>query len=648
MATQAKLPLDPTEYLSSLIQNGQQMWKPFVDAATAAMPAGVREGAGGAGGAGDAGGASGAAGAGGAAGAAGAGAGETAESTSTPAPSASDIQGTFGSMMSTMGTMGDPFAAFNSATQMISGMQQESMRQMTDMWLSMSGMGTGAAGAAASAGADSGAGAAAGDRRFAADAWRSDPRYKALADGYLQYSKFLRDSVESAPMDDKAKDQLRFAVRQYVDAMSPTNFLALNPEAIQLALETGGQSLVEGMNLLAKDIARGRVSMTDEEAFEVGKNVGVTPGSVVFQNELIQLIQYSPSTPEVHARPLVIIPPCINKYYILDLTPENSFVRYAVSEGHTVFLVSWKNITAAEGSLTWDDYLTKGVMKGIEVGRAIAGSDTVDTLGFCIGGTLLTSALAVMRKNGDESVESVTLLTTMLDFGMPGEIGALITPEMVQQRESAIGNAGVLEGKDLALAFSALRANDLIWPYVVNSYLKGKAPPAFDLLYWNSDGTNLPGPMFCYYVRNMYMENNLREPGRTKMCGVPVDLSDVDVPSFIYASREDHIVPWTSAFESTKLLSGDITFVLGASGHIAGVVNPPAKKKRNFWRNAALPDDPEGWLEAAEIVAGSWWPEWSGWLRERAGPMVAAPKKPGNKQYKSIEAAPGSYVLQKN
>ena len=610
MATQTKPPMDPTEYLSSLIQNGQQMWKPFMDAAGAAVPPAFRGPA-----------------------------GESGES--TPTPTAADVPGTFGGMT---GTMGDPFAAVNSATKLISGMQQDTMRHMTDMWLTMSGMGQGAG---IVGGADAGAPGAPGDRRFAADAWRNDPRYKALSDGYLQYSQFLRDSVESAPMDEKAKDQLRFAVRQYVDAMSPANFLALNPEAIQLALETGGQSLVEGMNLLAKDIAKGRVSMTDEEAFEVGKNVGVTPGSVVFQNELIQLIQYAPSTPKVHARPLVIIPPCINKYYILDLTPENSFVRYAVSEGHTVFLVSWKNITAAEGSLTWDDYLTKGVMKAIEVARAIAGSDTVDTLGFCIGGTLLSSALAVMRQNGDESVQSLTLLTTMLDFAMPGEIGALITPEMVQQRESAIGNAGVLEGKDLALAFSALRANDLIWPYVVNSYLKGKAPPAFDLLYWNSDGTNLPGPMFCYYVRNMYLENNLRERGKTSMCGVPVDLSAIDVPSFIYASREDHIVPWMSAFESTKLLSGDTTFVLGASGHIAGVVNPPAKMKRNFWRNAALADDPDRWLDAAESVAGSWWPEWSTWLRERAGPMIVAPKKAGNKQHQAIEPAPGSYVLQK-
>ncbi len=596
MVTQTKPPIDPTQYLSSLIESGQQMWKPFLDAAAANAPQSSTDHA--------------------------------------QKPSAADVPGSFGNMMS---TMGDPLAAFNAATQMMTGMQQEYIKHMTNMWLSMTGL-------APAAGTQSAPGE---DRRFASDAWRNDPRFRALADGYMAYSKFLRDSIESAAMDDRQKEQLRFAVRQYIDAISPANFLASNPEAIQLALETGGQSLVEGMNLLAKDMAKGRVTMTDEAAFEVGKNVGVTPGSVVFQNDLIQLIQYAPTTNEVHEKPLVIIPPCINKYYILDLTPENSFVRYAVSEGHTVFLVSWRNITKELGRLTWDDYLTMGVMKAIDVARSVTGADKVNTLGFCIGGTLLSSALAVMRARGEDVVESLTLLTTMLDFAIPGEIGALITPEMVAQREASIGEDGVLEGKDLALAFSALRANDLIWPYVVNSYLKGKAPPAFDLLYWNSDGTNLPGPMFCWYVRNMYSENRLREPGGTVQCGVPVELSDVDMPAFVYASREDHIVPWTSAFESTKLLSGDMTFVLGASGHIAGVVNPPAKKKRNFWRNARLVDDPDRWLDAAENVPGSWWPEWSEWLRSRAGDMSAAPKKPGNRQYKVIEPAPGSYVLQK-
>ena len=533
----------------------------------------------------------------------------------------------------------DPFAVFTSATKTITDMQQETIRQMTNMWLSMPGMSGFAALMPGSAAVE--------DKRFAGEAWRADPRFDVLKNGYLAYSKFLQESVDSAAVDDKMKDQLRFAIRQYIDAMSPANFLASNPEAIKLALETGGQSLVEGMGLFAKDFAQGRVSMTDETAFEVGKNVGITPGAVVFENELIQLIQYAPQTGKVYERPLVIIPPCINKYYILDLTPENSFVRHAAGHGHTVFLASWRNITADLGDRTWDDYLQTGVMQAIDVALAISRADKVDTLGFCIGGALLSSALAVMRANGEDKVASVTLLTTMLDYSEPGDIGALLTPKSVAAREASIGKGGLLEGKDLALAFSALRANDLIWPYVVNSYLKGKAPPAFDLLYWNSDGTNLPGPMFCWYVRNLYLENNLCEPGKTTQCGVPVDLGDIDVPAFLYASREDHIVPWQSAYASTRLLGGEITFVLGASGHIAGVINPPSKNKRNYWAGGTLGGDPEAWLESAQSSPGSWWPVWSEWLSRYAGKQVAAPKTPGNRKYKQIEDAPGRYVQAK-
>jgi polyhydroxyalkanoate synthase subunit PhaC len=531
----------------------------------------------------------------------------------------------------------DPLAIFSSAAKTLADMQQETISQMTSMWLAMPGL----------AGMTLDPAATSDDKRFAGEAWRADPRFDAFKNGYLAYSKFLQSSVESAAVDDKMKDQLRFAVRQYIDAMSPANFLASNPEAIQLALETGGQSLVEGMGLFFKDFAKGRVSMTDETAFEVGKNVGITPGAVVFENDLIQVIQYTPLTAKVYERPLVIIPPCINKYYILDLTPENSFVRHAVGQGHTVFLASWRNITPDVGHLTWDDYLQRGVMQAIDVALDISRADQVNTLGFCVGGTLLSSALAVMRANEENKVASVTLLTTMLDFADPGEIGALLSEDSVAAREAKIGKTGVLEGKDLALAFSSLRANDLIWPYVVNSYLKGKAPPAFDLLYWNSDGTNLPGPMFCWYVRNMYLENNLRVPGKTLQCGVPVDLAGIDIPAFLYSSRDDHIVPWKSAYTSTQLLSGDITFVLGASGHIAGVINPPSKNKRNYWVGGALGDDPEHWFETAQSVPGSWWPAWSEWLTHQAGEQTAAPAAPGNRKYKRIEPAPGRYVMAK-
>ena len=534
-------------------------------------------------------------------------------------------------------TASNPYAQLVAASMGLAEMQQSYLQQMASLWLGMATAATQAAGAAAPEG----------DKRFAGEAWRSDPRFEALTRGYLAYSDLMRRSVEAAPVDDKMKGQLRFAVRQLVDALSPANYLATNPEAMELAVSTGGQSLVDGMALLFKDLAKGRVSMTDEGAFAVGRNIAVTEGTVIFENELIEVIQYAPRTQRVYRRPLVIIPPCINKYYILDLTPENSFVRHAIDQGHTVFMLSWRNITAGEGHLTWDDYLRLGVMRAIDVALDVTGAPQVNALGFCVGGTLLASAMAVMKANAEDKVASVTLFTTLLDFADPGEIGVLVTGESIDAREKAIGKGGVMEGKELALTFSSLRANDLIWSYVVSSYLKGKNPPAFDLLYWNADGTNLPGPMFCWYVRNTYLENNLRVPGRTIQCGVPVDLSEIDVPAFVYASRDDHIVPWRTAYESTRMLAGENMFVLGASGHIAGVVNAPAKNKRNHWVGGEGGADPEQWLASARSVPGSWWPVWSEWLARQAGDQVAAPGKPGNKAYRRIRPAPGRYVIAK-
>jgi polyhydroxyalkanoate synthase len=488
------------------------------------------------------------------------------------------------------------------------------------------------------------------DRRFADQSWSKDPRFEALARGYLTQVDLLNKALDAAPLDERSKAQWGFALRQVTDALSPANNLATNPEAMQLALETGGKSLVEGMQLFTEDLAKGRISMTDSTAFEVGENVCTTPGTVIFQNDLIQLIQYTPTTGQVFARPLVIVPPCINKYYILDLQPANSFVGHAVEQGHTVFLVSWRNAGAGQDALTWDDYITSGVLKAIEVAVAITGADKVNTLGFCVGGTLLASALAIAAARGDQPAASVTLLTAMLDFSDTGDIGLLVTEDGVAQREASIGKGGLLKGSELAQVFASLRANDLIWPYVVKGYLKGQAPPAFDLLYWNSDDTNLPGPMFCWYVRNTYLENKLREPGGTVQCGVPVDLGTVDVPAFLYASREDHIVPWKTAYASTQILGGEKTFVLGASGHIAGVINPPAKMKRNFWVRPAGSDlvaDADDWLESAEKVPGSWWPTWHEWLAAKAGEQVDAPSAPGNGDYTAIEPAPGAYVKEK-
>ena len=532
----------------------------------------------------------------------------------------------------------NPMAAIAAASQQMIGMHQDFWKQVTGIW-------SGASGAGMPWGWPAGDGSD--DKRFAAEAWRNDPRFDMVKRTYLAYSSFLQSTVESADVDEKTRAKLRFDMKQFVDAMSPANFLVTNPEAMQLAVESGGQSLAAGMRLFFDDLAKGRISTTDEAAYEVGRNLATTPGSVIFENELMQLIQYAPTTERVHERPLLIIPPCINKFYILDLQADNSFVRYAVEHGHTVFLVSWRNVSDELGHLTWDDYLAQGVLAAIDVALAVTGADRVNTLGFCVGGTLLASALAVLHARGQDKAASLTLLTTMLDFSDTGEIGALVSEESVAAREAAIGNGGIMPAKELAFTFSSLRANDLMWQYVVNSYLKGKAPPAFDLLYWNADSTNLPGPMMCWYVRNMYLENNLREPGGTVQCGETVDLSLIDVPAFLYASREDHIVPWKTAYASSEFLAGDTTFVLGASGHIAGVINPPAKNKRNHWVDGKPGPDAEQWLATAQNTPGSWWPRWSGWLAQHAGGKVAAPRSLGNRKYRAIEPAPGRYVLEK-
>jgi polyhydroxyalkanoate synthase len=387
--------------------------------------------------------------------------------------------------------------------------------------------------------------------------------------------------------------------------------------------------------------------MTDDTAFEVGRNLAVTPGAVVFENELMQLLQYSPQTEKVAARPFLMVPPCINKYYILDLQPENSVVRYAVEQGNTVFLVSWKNVQADLGHLTWDDYIEKGALQAIEVVQKISKMDQINALGFCVGGTILSSALAVAGSRGQNPVASLTLLTTLLDFADSGEIGCLVDEKAVQLREATIGKGGLLKGSELAQVFSALRANDLIWQYVVGNYLKGNKPPAFDLLYWNSDATNLPGPFLAWYLRNMYLENNLRVPGKLEMCGIKADLGRVDMPAFIFASREDHIVPWKSAYQSRNLLGGDTTFVLGASGHIAGVINPATKNKRSHWLNDSTTANADEWFDTATEVKGSWWPVWAEWLKGHNGGEVPARAKLGSKDYPPGEPAPGSYVKEK-
>jgi polyhydroxyalkanoate synthase len=492
------------------------------------------------------------------------------------------------------------------------------------------------------------------DRRFAAPEWQANPLSAYSAASYLLNSRFLLELAEAVEATPRDKQKIRFAVQQMVDAMSPANFLATNPEAQQHLIETKGESLTKGLTNMLADMQKGRISQSDESAFEVGRNVATTPGQVVFENELFQLIQYAPSTATVHAVPLVMIPPCINKFYILDLQPENSVVRYAVEQGNTVFLVSWRNPGKELDTVTWDDYVEKGAIQAINVSRAISGSDKVSVFGFCVGGTIASSALAVLAARGEQPAASLTLLTTLLDYEDTGVLDVFIDQNQVAKHEKSLANGGLLPGKDLATTFSSLRPNDLVWNYVQSNYLKGKNPAAFDLLYWNADSTNLPGPMFTFYLRQMYLENNLRVPGKVTTAGVKVDLGAIDAPTFIYGSRDDHIVPWTAAFKSMGLLNPgkpkNNRFVLGASGHIAGVINPHAKGKRSHWIANAKPNgkgaatDPDAWLAGATELKGSWWSAWAAFLAEHGGKDVKARGKLGNKQYAPIEAAPGRYV----
>ena len=486
------------------------------------------------------------------------------------------------------------------------------------------------------------------DRRFAAPGWQSNPWYAFNAASYLLNSRFLMEMADHVEASARVKQKIKFAVQQMIDAMSPANFLATNPEAQQKIMETKGESLTNGITNMLADLQKGKISQSDESAFQVGKNVATTEGQVVFENSMFQLIQYKPLTDTVHERPLLLVPPCINKYYILDLQPDNSLVRYAIAEGHTVFLVSWSNPDASLGHLTWDDYIEKAAIKAIGVVQEISGREKINALGFCVGGTILSTALAVLAARGEHPVSGLTLLTSLLDFSDTGILDVFIDEAQIAMREQAIGHGGLMPGRDFASAFSSLRSNDLVWNYVKTNYLKGEFPAAFDLLYWNGDSTNLPGPMFCWYLRNLYLEDSLKVPGKLTVAGSKVDLAKIDAPVFVYASREDHIVPWTAAYASTYLLNPtkpkQNRFVLGASGHIAGVINPPAKKKRSYWTNANLPSQADDWLAGASEQPGSWWTEWSAFLAEHAGKKVKAPTKAGNKKYPPIEAAPGRYV----
>jgi polyhydroxyalkanoate synthase len=529
--------------------------------------------------------------------------------------------------------------ALSAKPQTMMDLQGQYMQEQMKLWMKAIGPGDGEA-------AGGGHGAAAPDKRFNAPEWDALPVFRYFRDSYLLTSKMMMRAVEEANLDPATKQRMRFFMRQYLDAAAPSNYLMTNPEALKAALESRGETLAEGMKNLMADIEKGHISMTDESAFEVGRNIATTKGSVVFENDLIQLIQYEPATAKVHERPLVMVPPCINKYYIMDLQPSNSLVKYAVEQGHTAFMVSWRNVKQEHEHVTWDDYIA-ALLEAIDEAAKISGSPKVNVLGFCIGGTLLAAALAVLEKRRKNPAVSLTLLTTLLDFNDVGEIRVYIDKNFVEKREKRLAKGGLVPGGELAAAFSSLRANDLVWSYVVNNYLKGKQPPAFDLLYWNSDATNLPGPMYAYYLRNTYQDNKLKVPDALTMCGQPVSLKRVKLPTFVFAAREDHIVPWKGGYDSARTLGGDVKFILGASGHIAGTINPPSAGKRSYWTNPKLGESAEQWFKDAKEVPGSWWTEWSRWLKPHGGRMVPARKKLGGAKRKPIEPAPGRYAKER-
>lgn len=489
---------------------------------------------------------------------------------------------------------------------------------------------------------------AAEDRRFNAPEWTEQPFFDYIKQSYLLVSETMRNMIEDLEMDDKRKRKLLFYTNHYIDAFSPSNFSATNPEVIKLAEETKGESLKQGFKNLLKDLEKGRITQTDETAFVVGKNLAITPGAVIYQNELIQLIQYSPAGKKVHEIPLLIIPPWINKYYILDLQSENSFALYLVKKGFTVFMISWKNPSKNMSNISFDDYVEKGVLNSTEVIKAVTGAKKINALGYCLGGTLLGTALAVMYAKKNVPVQSATFLAAMLDFTDVGPMGDVIDQALVSKLERGeLQEEGVMHGHDMEKAFNLIRANDLIWNYVVNNYLKGKKPKAFDVLYWTNDNTNLPAKMYSFYLRHMILENKLSRKNALRICDVPIDIGKIEVPSFVIATREDHISPPATVFTTTELLSGPVEFILGDSGHVMGVANPPSRKKYGHSRSGTLGYGFEAWKKSAKHFDESWWTPWSEWLETHSGKEINAPSQLGNKKYKIIEKAPGTYIKEK-
>jgi polyhydroxyalkanoate synthase subunit PhaC len=490
-----------------------------------------------------------------------------------------------------------------------------------------------------------------GDYRFRDVAWEENVLFDYIKQAYLLNSRWLQQRVQDADgLDKHTHRKVDFYTRQFIDAMAPSNFVATNPLVLRETVESGGDNLLRGMTNLLKDLEEGggqlRISQTDMEAFTIGGNIAATPGKVVYQTDLMQLIQYEPTSVQVYRRPLLIIPPWINKYYILDLRPTNSFVRWATNQGHTVFIISWVNPNESHAHKGFEHYMKEGPLAALDAMQKCTGSRQANVIGYCLGGTLLAITLAYMAAKGDTRVRSAAYFASFVDFSDTGEMSVFIDEEQLTQLDERMNGRGYFEGRDMASTFNMLRANDLIWSFVINNYLLGKDPFPFDLLYWNSDSTRMPAAMHSFYLRHMYHENRLVKPGGITIDGVPLDVTKITQPSFIVGTREDHIVPWKTVYRATQLYNAPTQFILAASGHIAGVVNPPAANKYAHWVNPETPSDPEAWLAAANQAEGSWWPEWATWVRQFTGGKVPA-RKPGDGKLPVLENAPGSYVMKK-
>lgn len=489
------------------------------------------------------------------------------------------------------------------------------------------------------------------DRRFRDEEWSSNIIYDYLKQFYLLQSKAANDMIDSVDdLSSTTKNKVDFLLRQYINALSPSNFSGTNPEVVRKTLETGGANLISGMEQMASDLKDSfgglNIAMSDTSAFKVGRNIATTEGQVVYQNDLMQLIQYTPTTDKTFKRPLLVIPPFINKYYILDLREKNSYLKWLVEQGHTVFCISWVNPGPSLRNKEFKDYMHEGPLAALDTIGKITGEKDVNAIGYCLGGTLLAATQAYMKKKKDKRIKSATFLATLIDFSDPGEIGVFINETAISALERQMNTLGYYDGRMMAFSFNLLRENDLFWSFFINNYLKGERPMAFDLLYWNTDGTNLPAATHSFYLRNMYLYNKLKDKNGIQLDGVDIDISQVDTPTYFLSLAKDHIAKWQTTYKGAKLFSGDVKFVLGGSGHIAGVVNPPSDNKYGYWTGESLPDDSQDWFKSASKNEGSWWTDWQQWIEKTADKKVPA-RQPGSDAFKAIEAAPGLYANQR-